>query len=96
MSSIYTGFRYVQVTGLPGSPPPAPAALTAHFIHTELQKSGSFASSSPLLNKIQHATRFAGMSNAMDIPTDCPQREKRGWLGDARKAAVVTVVFYGS
>jgi len=20
----------------------------------------------------------------MDIPTDCPQRERRGWLGDAQ------------
>ena len=84
VSSIYLGFRYVQITGLPGSSRPAPTTLTAHFIHTELEKSGSFASSSPLLNKIQHATRYAGMSNAMDIPTDCPQREKRGWLGDAR------------
>eukprot|EP01060_Flectonema_neradi_P003778 TRINITY_DN12460_c0_g1_i3.p1 TRINITY_DN12460_c0_g1~~TRINITY_DN12460_c0_g1_i3.p1 ORF type:complete len:953 (+),score=118.90 TRINITY_DN12460_c0_g1_i3:45-2903(+) len=36
-----------------------------------------------LLNTIQHMTRYASLSNWVSIPTDCPTREKRGWLGDA-------------
>ena len=66
---LYMGFRYLQVTGYPGTP--THHDLTAHFIHTDLYKSGALVTSSPLLNKIQHATRYAAMSNFMDIPTDC-------------------------
>jgi alpha-L-rhamnosidase len=70
--------------GMPSAPDVS--TLTAHFVHSDLAASGSFASSSPILNAIQHATRFAALSNAIDIPTDCPQRERRGWLGDAQLA----------
>jgi hypothetical protein len=35
----------------------------------------------------QHLHRYAALSNLMDVPTDCPQRERRGWLGDAQLAA---------
>eukprot|EP01079_Euglenida_sp_SAG-EU17-18_P004305 gene4305-783_t len=78
------GFRYIQITGHPGKP--GIEALTAHFIHAEVPQSGAFSSSSDLLQSIQHATRYSAMSNMMDIPTDCPQRERRGWLGDAQVA----------
>jgi alpha-L-rhamnosidase len=78
----YYGFRYVQIEGYPGIP--GEEAITAFFIHSDVPQSGEFMSSNLLLNKIQHATRFASWSNLMDIPTDCPQRERRGWLGDAQ------------
>lgn len=78
----YFGFRYVQIIGYPGVP--AEHSLTAYFIHTDFPQSGEFSSSSAALNAVQHATRFASWSNWMDIPTDCPQRERRGWLGDAQ------------
>ena len=78
----YYGFRYVQVEGWPGVP--GEEALEAHFVHSDVPQSGEFSTSSQLLNAIQHATRFASWSNMMDVPTDCPQRERRGWLGDAQ------------
>lgn len=37
-----------------------------------------------MLTAVQHITRTAAMSNFQSIPTDCPQRERRGWLGDAQ------------
>jgi alpha-L-rhamnosidase len=70
----YYGFRYVQVEGWPGEP--GEEALLAHFVHSDVPQSGEFSSSSQLLNAIQHATRFASWSNLMDVPTDCPQRER--------------------
>lgn len=73
---VSMGFRYVQMLGFPGTP--TASTLTAHFIHSKLPSTGTFTTSSGLLNSVQHATRFAAMSNAMDIPTDCPQRERRG------------------
>jgi alpha-L-rhamnosidase len=78
----YYGFRYVQVVGYPGVP--TEDAVTALFVHSDVPQSGNFASSSVLLNAVQHATRYSVLSNLMDIPTDCPQRERRGWLGDAQ------------
>ena len=67
----YYGFRYVQVNGYPGVP--GEQAVTAHFVHSDVPQSGEFSSSSTLLNQIQHATRYASLSNLMDIPTDCPR-----------------------
>jgi alpha-L-rhamnosidase len=80
------GFRYVQVTsnGFPGVL--TATSLTAHFIHSDVPQTGEFLSSSSLLNAIQHATVYSAASNQMDIPTDCPQRERQGWLGDAQLA----------
>ena len=43
--------------------------------------------SDPELDAVQHITRTAAMSNFQSIPTDCPQRERRGWLGDAQLSA---------
>lgn len=80
----YQGFQYVEVTGL--SEKPSASSLEARFSHTDLKIIGDFVSSSTLLNKIQHATQYAYLSNAHNIPTDCPQREKNGWTGDAHLA----------
>ena len=81
------GFRYAQVTGWPGTP--TKAALTAHFIHTDFDRStGAVAFPGQAdLNGVQRITRISARSNFMFIPTDCPQRERRGWLGDAQIAS---------
>ena len=81
----YYGARYVQIAGLPGGVP-GERTLTARFVHSDVPLSGAFSSSSGLLNAITHATRASVLSNWMDVPTDCPQRERRAWLGDAQCA----------
>jgi len=78
----YAGFRYIALTGFPGTPDFN--TLTAHFVHTAYELTGSVSFSDPLLTSVQHITRTAAMSNFQSIPTDCPQRERRGWLGDAQ------------
>lgn len=40
-----------------------------------------------LMNYVNHMTRFAALSNYINIPSDCPTRERRGWLGDGQLAA---------
>jgi len=75
----YMGFRYVGVTGID----PADLELTALVLHSDLPETGRFASSNPLLNRLDDAIRWGGRSNFVDIPTDCPQRDERqGWTGD--------------
>ena len=58
---VSMGFRYVQLAGLPAAP--TAASLTAHFVHSDVPQTGRFRSSSALLNRIQHATLYAAMSN---------------------------------
>jgi alpha-L-rhamnosidase len=81
----YHGFQYVEVTGFSGQPDLD--SLRAVFIHSAVPEAGRFVCSNPVLNKIQHATRWSYLSNLQGYPTDCPQREKSGWTGDAHLAA---------
>lgn len=81
----YSGFQYVEVTGFPGKP--NLTNLEARFAATDLESGGEFECSNELFNKIQKATVYAYLSNAQNIPTDCPQREKNGWTGDAHLAS---------
>lgn len=81
----YSGFRYMEVAGFPGTP--TADNFRGCFAHTAMESAGTFGCSNDLFNKIQRATRYAYLSNAQSIPTDCPQREKNGWTGDAQLAA---------
>ena len=80
-SFVYHGFRYAELTGIEETP--SMDALTAYFVHTDLQKKGDFKSSSDMLNWIQEAGIRSFLSNFHGISEDCPQREKNGWTGDA-------------
>lgn len=82
---MYHGFQYVQVTGFPGEP--TLENLQALVMHTDVDSVGSFECSNELLNKIQQCTRWSYLNNLHGHPTDCPQREKNGWTGDAHLAA---------
>ncbi len=77
----YHGFRYVEMTGYPGTP--GPSALEGLVVHDDMQSIADFRSSSELLNQIHHNVFWGIRGNYRSIPTDCPQRDERqGWLGD--------------
>jgi len=90
------GFRYVEVHGWPSTAPPlSNTEIEAWELHTAVVETGSFHSSSTLLNTIQTMCQWTARSNLMSIPTDCPQRdERRGWMGDAALGASINV--YGA
>ena len=80
------GYRYVQVSGYPGEL--TVDKLVAEVVHSNLSRIGMFDSSSKVLNETYRITNWSERSNAMSIPTDCPQRDERmGWMGDAHLAA---------
>jgi alpha-L-rhamnosidase len=81
----YHGFRWVQVTGFPGTP--TLDNLRGRVVHTGFDSAGEFSCSSDLLNAIQRCTLWSYLGNFVGIPTDCPHREKNGWTGDALLAA---------
>jgi alpha-L-rhamnosidase len=79
----FQGFRYVAVEGWPGEP--TLDSLTGVVVHSDMAVTGSFESSSPLLDQLQHNIRWGQKGNFLDVPTDCPQRDERlGWTGDAQ------------
>ena len=61
--------------------------LTAHFTHTANPSTGKIEFSDKMLNAVQAITRATAQSNYQFVPSDCPQRERRGWLGDAQLSA---------
>lgn len=77
----YHGFRYVEITGYPGTPDLS--AITGKVIHDALEVTGSFSCSNPLIDNIYKNAYWGIRGNYRSIPTDCPQRDERqGWLGD--------------
>ncbi len=81
----YKGFQYIEVTSR------APLALnqqsiTGYFMHSDVPVAGTVRSSNPVIDKIWYATNNSYLSNLFGYPTDCPQREKNGWTGDAQIA----------
>ena len=53
-------------------------------VYSDLEETGTFFSSNDLLNRFVDATRWSAKNNSADLPTDCPTRERHGWLGDAQ------------
>ena len=79
----FMGFRYLEVTGFPGTL--TTDNITGIVVHSDMQKSGTYESSNPLLNQLQHNIVWGQKGNFLDVPTDCPQRDERlGWTGDAQ------------
>ena len=88
----YHGFRYVEVTGWPGELGADDIAGIA--VHTDLKPAGHFECSDPRLNQLHQMARWTLRSNLHGIPTDCPAREKCGWLGDAHIMCEYTIYNY--
>jgi hypothetical protein len=79
----YLGSRYVYAEMLPaieGGPRPGIDALEMVVVHSTAAPAGHFACSDPTLNRIRDLVRWAQRSNMVSILTDCPHREKLGWL----------------
>lgn len=82
----YTGFRYVEVKGAVPHSVPCPAgspiltSLTGEFLYPDVEQAGAFWCSNELFNDIHRIVLQAIKSNTKSYFTDCPHREKLGWL----------------
>jgi alpha-L-rhamnosidase len=91
----YYGFRYVQVEGAAaaeqeaGKPRGRPRIgdLRGEAVHSSSQSIGTFTSSDDLLNRIHTLIVRAIENNAVSLFTDCPHREKLGWLEEVHLLA---------
>ena len=79
----YVGSRYVRaelIPASPGAPLPKVDKLEMVIVHSSAEPVGHFSTSSERLNRIRDLVRWAQCSNMVSILTDCPHREKLGWL----------------
>lgn len=79
----FHGFRYIEVTGYPGTPPLD--AITGDVVSSVSgDPVAKLATSSDLVNQMWLIGIWGQRGNFLSIPTDCPQRDERlGWMGDA-------------
>ena len=74
------GFRYVKVITelkLEG------ASFTANAVYSKMDKTADFTCENALVNSLVKNALWSQKGNFLDIPTDCPTRERAGWTGDA-------------
>ncbi|WP_144883778.1 family 78 glycoside hydrolase catalytic domain [Lacibacter cauensis] len=79
----YTGFRYVEVhcnTKETNQSLPQVIKLEGLHIRNSANTVGSFSCSNDLFNRTHTLIDWAIKSNMVSVFTDCPHREKLGWL----------------
>jgi len=79
---VYHGFQYIQVTGLPDGYTPTTDTVLGLQTYADVPTGGSVTTSDSLINTIHSMAQYSIMSNMQSIFTDCPDREKLGWLAD--------------
>jgi alpha-L-rhamnosidase len=89
----FHGFRYLGVSGWPG--PFDPRAVTAVVLHSDMERTGWFECSDPLVQRLHENIVWGMRGNFLDVPTDCPQRDERlGWTGDLQVFAPTGTLLY--
>ncbi len=73
------GFRYAEIFGN--------AEITdikAIAVYSDMEQTGAFTCSNEKINQLLSNTLWSMKGNFLDVPTDCPTRERLGWTGDAQ------------
>ena len=74
------GFRYIKVET---DADLTDAMFRSVAVYSDMEPTASFECSDPDVNQLFSNSVWSMKSNFVDIPTDCPQRERSGWTGDA-------------
>ena len=89
----FHGFRYAEVSGLPGRLDAGD--LEAVVVHSDLERIGVFECSNPQVEQLHRNVVRSMRGNVLDVPTDCPQRDERlGWTGDLAVFAPTAAYLY--
>ena len=80
---FYHGCRYLQVERFAATNSaelPTIKSIEGIVVHTASANAGEFACSNDLFNRIHTLIRWAQRANLVSVITDCPHRERLGWL----------------
>lgn len=76
----YCGFRYALLENWPEK------VKSENFegiaVYSEMTYGGNFSCSNEMINQLVRNVRWSQKSNFVDIPGDCPTRERTGWTAD--------------
>ncbi|MHA7986300.1 family 78 glycoside hydrolase catalytic domain [Rathayibacter sp. CAU 1779] len=86
------GFRYARIQR--AEAPFDPASIRMRIVHTDLQRTGTFACSNSDLTRLHEIADWSFRGNAVDVPTDCPTRERLAWTGDYQVFAPTATRLY--
>ena len=89
----YHGFRYAVVAV---SGDAEILSLDAQVIHSDVKQIGDFDCSDEDMNALKRCTCRSYLNNLVGIPTDCPHREKNGWMNDTQLASDTGLFFFDS
>ena len=76
------GFRYLLIEGYSGDIDLNQIEAVATY--SDMPETGQFECSDPDITKLHQNVKWGQKSNFIDVPTDCPTRERGGWTGDAQ------------
>ena len=77
---LISGYRYVKLTNWPETVEPENFASIA--VYSDNEKTGTFTCSNEKIDQFVKNSQWSWRSNSVEIPTDCPTRERAGWTGD--------------
>ncbi len=77
---LICGFRYVKLSDWPEEV--RPENFAAYAVYSDVRITGVFSCSNEKINRLVKNVEWSLKSNFVEIPTDCPQRERAGWTGD--------------
>lgn len=80
MFSVF-GFRYVLLEGY-SEDEIQPNDFIAIALYSDMEQTGSFTCSNKLINKLVKNSLWSQKGNFLDVPVDCPTRERNAWTGD--------------
>ena len=78
---FYGGFKYAEVVENDGV---EVLEIEQLALSSEMERVSTFECSNDLINTFVDNTIRSCRSNFVDIPTDCPTRERMGWTGDSQ------------
>nr|WP_304970345.1 alpha-L-rhamnosidase [uncultured Schaedlerella sp.] len=81
ISAVF-GFRYVLLEGVDWELEPGDFSAVA--VYSDLQVTGKFTCSDHLVSQLVKNSLWSQKGNFLDVPTDCPQRERSPWTGDVQ------------
>lgn len=78
----FQGYRYIKISGLKGEL--NPGQCKSVVLETGLKDTSCFECSDGNINRLIQNAYWSQCGNMISIPTDCPQRERGGFTGDAQ------------
>lgn len=89
----FQGLRYIKLLDYPKNI--SIDNFIGILVHSNLKRTGDFICGNQKINQLYHNVIYGQLSNYLDIPTDCPQRDERlGWLGDAQVFCKTAAINY--